>query len=161
MDVIVHEWFLCIFLGHYSYHFLIDYLLECTCYGATPYIQPQCSQLFHCLNMLISHWNSCPWMINGLIENPHLFNDWEYLFLTSNLTPNNKFTDLTRIVTSKQELYPLKLIFLHKKHENRPPNQKVVLPVAPFFQIGSKLQHFSSMEFKTYIVAQKNLKIIT
>jgi hypothetical protein len=48
---------------------------------------------------------------------------------------------------------------LHKKHENQPPNQKVVLPVAPFFLTGLKLQHFLSMAFKTHIVAQKNLKI--
>jgi hypothetical protein len=66
-----------------------------------------------------------------------------------------------RTVTSKRELWPKKPIFLHKKHENQPPNQKVVLPVAPFFQTGSKLQHFSNMAFKTHTVAQKNLKINT
>jgi hypothetical protein len=48
---------------------------------------------------------------------------------------------------------------LHKKHENQPPNQKVVLPVAPFFVIGSKLQLFSSMGLNDQIVAQKNFKI--
>jgi hypothetical protein len=45
----------------------------------------------------------------------------------------NKFTDLMRNVTSKQELWPKKPIFLHKKHQNQSSNQKVVLPVAPFF----------------------------
>jgi hypothetical protein len=29
--------------------------------------------------------------------------------------------------------YVLEPIFLHKKHENQPQNQKVVLLVAPFF----------------------------
>jgi hypothetical protein len=47
---------------------------------------------------------------------------------------------------------------LHKKHENQPPNQKVVLPVAPFFVTGSKLQLFSSMGLKDQMVAQKTLK---
>jgi hypothetical protein len=73
----------------------------------------------------------------------------------------NKFIDLTRTVTSKRELYPLKPIFLHKKHENQPPNQKVVLLVAPFFLTESKLQHFSSIALKKQIVAKKNLKINT
>jgi hypothetical protein len=45
----------------------------------------------------------------------------------------NIVTDLMRTVTSKRELWPKKPIFLHKKHQNQPPNQKVVLPVAPFF----------------------------
>jgi hypothetical protein len=48
---------------------------------------------------------------------------------------------------------------LHKKHENQPPNQKVVLPVAPFFVTESKLQLFSSMGLKDQMVAQKNFKI--
>jgi hypothetical protein len=54
----------------------------------------------------------------------------------------NIVTNLMRVVTSKQELYPLKRIFFHKKHENQPPNQKVVLLVEPFFVTGSKLQLF-------------------
>jgi hypothetical protein len=62
-------------------------------------------------------------------------------------------------MTSKRELWPLKPICLHKKDENQPPNQKVVLPVAPFFVIGSKLQLFSSMGLKNQLVAQTNFKI--
>ena len=45
----------------------------------------------------------------------------------------NKVTNLTRTMTSKGKLWPIKPILLHKKHENQPPNQKVVLPIAPFF----------------------------
>ena len=68
-----------------------------------------------------------------------------YLLYTVEL---NIVTNLMRTVTSKRELWPKKPIFLHKKHENQLPNKKVVLPVAPFFQTGSKLQHFSNMAFK-------------
>jgi hypothetical protein len=56
-------------------------------------------------------------------------------------------------VALKQKNYPLKLIFLHKKHEKKLPNQKVVLLVAPFFLMGSKLQHVSIMAFKTHTIA--------
>jgi len=73
----------------------------------------------------------------------------------------NKFIELTRNVTSKRELWPKKPLFLQKQHEKQPPKKKVVILVAPFFQTGSKLQHFSSMAFKTHTVAQKNLKINT
>jgi hypothetical protein len=48
---------------------------------------------------------------------------------------------------------------LHKKYENQPPNQKVVLLVAPFFVTGSKLQLFSSMGLKDQMAAQTNFKI--
>jgi hypothetical protein len=52
-------------------------------------------------------------------------------------------------------------IFAKKKNENQPPNQKVVLSIAPFFLTRLKLQHFLSMAFKIHIVAQKSLKINT
>jgi hypothetical protein len=48
---------------------------------------------------------------------------------------------------------------LHKKHENQPPNQKVVLPIAPFFVNESKLQLFSSMGLNDQMASQTNFKI--
>jgi hypothetical protein len=67
-----------------------------------------------------------------------------------------------RTVTSKRELWPKKPTFLHKKHENQPPNEKVVLPIGiTIFSNRVKLQHFSNVAFKTHTVAQKNLKINT
>jgi hypothetical protein len=47
---------------------------------------------------------------------------------------------------------------LHKKHENQPPNQKVVLSVASVLVTGSKLQLFSSMGLNDQMVAQNKIK---
>jgi hypothetical protein len=54
----------------------------------------------------------------------------------------NIVTNLMRIVTSKRELWPKNPIFLHKKHQNQPPNQKVVLLVTPFFSNRVKITTF-------------------
>ena len=65
-----------------------------------------------------------------------------YYLVQQFILTTNIVTNLMRNVTSKRELWPKKPIFLHKKHENQPPNQKVVLPTSPFFQTGSNYNIF-------------------
>jgi hypothetical protein len=78
-----------------------------------------------------------------------------------NQTNWNKVINLMRIVTSKRELWSKTSIFLHKKHQNKPPNQKVVLLVAPFFKRGQNYNIFQMLALCKFCLADRQMTEVT
>jgi hypothetical protein len=51
------------------------------------------------------------------------------------------------------------MIFLCNKHSNQPPNQKVVLPIAPFFLELAKIATFKNRTLDIADIADRTLKL--
>jgi hypothetical protein len=68
----------------------------------------------------------------------------------------NKVTNLMRTMTSKRELWPKKSYFIQKKHENQPPNQKVVLQGSTIFSNEIKITTFFKHGLQNSYNSSKN-----